>query len=176
MKLIVGLGNPGAKYANNRHNAGFLAIDSLRATWQFPEFSENGKFMVEISEGMKNGAKIILAKPQTFMNKSGSAVQKIMGFYKITSEDLAVIHDDLDITIGNYKIQKDVHSVGHNGVESIIQQIGTQDFTRVRLGVEMVEGRQARQMPGEDFVLQDFTPEEKNALENILPEITKSLS
>ena len=172
MKLIVGLGNPGAKYANTRHNAGFLALDALRAAWQLPDFSANQRFEAEMAEGTKDGVKIILAKPLTFMNKSGDAVQKIMGFYKIAPTDLIVIHDDLDILIGQFKIQRDVHSVGHNGVESIIQKLGTQDFTRVRLGVEMAEGRQARKIAGEDFVLQDFTPEEINLLGNMLPDIS----
>lgn len=189
MKLILGLGNPGKEYAQNRHNVGFMLVDKLQKKWDFPAFEFNKKFNAEISEGLfdmslraerskpeinheiatssrdetpRNDSKnkILLAKPQTFMNASGEAVQKIMSFYKITPADLVVIHDDLDIEIGNYKIQKDVHSVGHNGVESIINRLGTQDFTRVRVGVEKQGGRKERSIPGEDFVLQDFTLDE----------------
>jgi PTH1 family peptidyl-tRNA hydrolase len=113
------------------------------------------------------------------MNLSGEAVQAILTFYKLTSEDIIVIHDDLDIAVGNYKISKNVSSAGHNGIDSIIENIGTQDFTRIRIGVEMEAGRQARQIPGEDFVLQKFTEEElekiKKISDDILNEIKKLL-
>lgn len=113
------------------------------------------------------------------MNLSGTAVRNILDFYKLTPEDIVVIHDDLDIAIGNYKISKNVSSAGHNGIDSIIEKIGTQDFTRVRIGVETEAGRQARKVSGENFVLQKFSEEEaekiKNIKNDVLDEIKKLL-
>lgn len=173
MKIIVGLGNPGEKYENNRHNVGFLILDGINKIMPLPfsDFSFNKKFNAAIAERTLSDKKFIFIKPQTFMNASGESVQKILSYYKATPEDLVVIHDDLDIEIGNYKIQKDVHSVGHNGVESIIHQLGTQNFTRVRVGVEKLGGRKVRNISGEDFVLQDFSPEELEKINFIYPEI-----
>lgn len=177
MKIIVGLGNPGEKYEKNRHNVGFLIVDSINKIMPLPfsDFSFNKKFNADISERTLDDKKFIFAKPQTFMNASGESVQKILSYYKLTPEDLIVIHDDLDIEIGNYKIQKDVRSVGHNGVESIINQLGTQNFTRVRVGVEKQGGRKERNIPGEDFVLQNFTSEDLEMIRLTFPEIAAEI-
>jgi peptidyl-tRNA hydrolase, PTH1 family len=179
MKLIVGLGNPGKKYALTRHNAGFMLVDKLRQEWNFPEFKFDKKFDAEISEGSSKfkvqSSKLLLVKSQTFMNNSGEAVKKIMDFYKLTPADLIIIHDDLDIELGKYKIAEDSRAAGHNGVQDIMDKIGTQEFKRVRIGIEGEEKRKSRIMPSEDFVLQNFTEEENNLVQNIFPEITSSL-
>ena len=179
MKLIVGLGNIGKKYDNTRHNIGFALLDFIFVNWlqkeNFSDWKETKKFQAIISEGNFNGEKIILAKPTTFMNDSGNAVQKIMDFYKIEPKDLLVIHDDLDLLFGNYKIQTDRSAAGHNGVKSIIEKIGTQDFTRIRLGI----GKEDKQKQGDtaDFVLNRFGLFErlkiKELKEKILEEIKK---
>src|SRR5689334_19392192 len=143
MKLIIGLGNPGKQYENTRHNAGFIILDEIRKALDFPEFKFDNKFDAEISTGDYKleaiSYKLILAKPQSFMNLSGQAVKKIMDFYKIPVENIAVIHDDLDIELGKYKLSDDASAAGHNGVQSIIDHLGTQKFRRIRVGIEGAE-------------------------------------
>ncbi|MFC1608894.1 aminoacyl-tRNA hydrolase [Patescibacteria group bacterium] len=171
MKIIIGLGNPGKEYQNNRHNIGFLILDKIQEKFGFPSFTFNKKFNAEISEqsgefnflekiGLKKSSKVILVKPQTFMNKSGDSVQKIMNFYKATPEDILVIHDDLDLLTGRSKISEGSSAAGHNGVQDIINRLGTKNFNRLRIGVELEAGRENRKIPGQKFVLQDFSEEE----------------
>lgn len=173
MKIIIGLGNPGKKYEDTRHNAGFAFLDFLKQSWDFPEFELNKKFNAEISK--KNcelptvNCELLLVKPQTFMNLSGESVQAILDFYKFSPADIIVIQDDLDIEIGKYKIATDSSSAGHNGVESIIEKIGTQKFTRLRIGVGNADLRS--KIDPTDFVLQKFSDEEKKIIEKISPEM-----
>ena len=171
MKLIIGLGNPGNKYVNNRHNSGFIIIDELKKDWDFPDFEFSKKFNAEISEGSRGEEKMILAKPKTFMNNSGEATKKIMSFYKLTPESILVIHDDLDLDFGKYKISTDSGPAGHKGVQDIIKKIGTQNFKRFRVGTEGTEKRKARIIPGDEFVLQDFSEEEIAKIKNLAKEI-----
>src|SRR5687767_2280662 len=142
MKLIVGLGNPGEKYKKTRHNAGFMVMDRLAKRFE-GEFSENSRWKAEI---VRSG-EVILAKPLTFMNDSGETVGKISGFFKIASEDIFVIHDDLDIVLSDYKIQKGTGPKIHNGVISVEEHLGNKEFWRVRVGVDGREGD--RSMPGD---------------------------
>lgn len=135
MKLIVGLGNPGKKYKATRHNIGFIFIDALQAGWNFPVFEFQKKFNAELSRENFQQEDIILVKPQTFMNLSGESVKKILDFYKMIPKDILVIHDDLDIAMGNFKIATNSSSAGHNGVQNIIDQLGTQEFRRIRVGI-----------------------------------------
>ncbi len=186
MLLIVGLGNPEEKYKKTRHNAGFIAVNKLRKKWNFPEFKFNKKFNSEtsISPPLEKGElkgdlknkllyptnenKTILAKPQTSMNRSGEAVRKIMDYYKLTPENIIVIHDDLDIEIGKYKISANSSSAGHKGVQSIINNLGTQKFKRIRIGVEKIGGRKKRgNISGNKFVLQNFKEEEIKKVKNL---------
>jgi PTH1 family peptidyl-tRNA hydrolase len=171
MKMVIGLGNPGEKYKNNRHNSGFIIIDEFKKSWNFPDFEMSQKFNAEISEGNQNEEKIMLMKPQTFMNDSGEAVKKIMDFYKLTPENITVIHDDLDINLGEFRISTDSASAGHKGVEDIIDKIGTQNFRRVRIGIEGEEKRRTRTVPGDVFVLQSFSEEEIEIIKNLAKEI-----
>ena len=181
MKLIVGLGNSGSEYANTRHNLGFLFADRLQKEWGFSEFTLSKKFSAEVTEGNCAGNKIMLAKPTTFMNLSGEAVKKILDFYKLTPEDLLVIHDDLDIAAGKYKIATDSSSAGHNGVQNIIDQLGTQTFKRIRIGIgETKDGEViACRLEAHDFVLGKITPAETEKItaieKEILAEIQKLL-
>lgn len=163
MKLIIGLGNPGKEYAGTRHNAGFMAIDFLAAKLG-ASFSLNKKFNAEIGESKIGREKIILAKPQTFMNESGRAAQAICDFYKISPQDILVIHDDKDIALGISKTQTDRTSAGHNGVQSIIEHFGTQNFTRLRLGVKSPTDI----ADTADFVLAKFSNEEKKILMEVI--------
>jgi peptidyl-tRNA hydrolase, PTH1 family len=175
MKLIVGLGNPGKKYKDTRHNAGFVALDEIRKAWELPEFESNKKFDAEISEGKRKEEKIILAKPQSFMNLSGQVVKSLMAFYKIAAGDILVIHDDLDIDLGSFKLSADSSSAGHNGVQSIFDELGTQAIRRVRVGIEGAEKKKDRIVPGDVFVLQDFSKEEIAIIKKLSEEIAKIL-
>ena len=133
MYLIVGLGNPSEKYAHTRHNAGFDCIDILSETQSFR--INRSMHQAHFGKGKIDEEKIILAKPQTYMNLSGHAVQNIMHFYKIDPAHLIVIYDDADLEPGRIRIRKKGSSGGHNGMKDIIQMIGTQEFTRIRIGV-----------------------------------------
>lgn len=158
MKLVIGLGNPGKEYAHTRHNAGFLALDMLSGATQF---MLQKKFQAEVATLEVNKEKIILVKPQTFMNESGVSVMSLMHFYKLTPADIVLIHDDKDIPLGKFRVQKDRGPAGHNGVASIIEHLGTKDFWRIRLGVATME------YPIDDtaeFVLGKFSKEEIKTL------------
>lgn len=132
MKLFVGLGNPGAQYAGNRHNIGFEAVDAIHRKHRFGPWSK--KFRAEISEGEIDGARIILIKPQTFMNKSGESVGEAMRFYKLTPADITVFHDELDLPAGKIRVKTGGGNGGHNGLRSIDAHCG-KDYARVRIGI-----------------------------------------
>ena len=144
MKLIVGLGNPGAKYKNTRHNAGFLVVD-------------------ELALRQAQGKNIVLFKPQQFMNRSGVEVKKLIKKYPLDRNELYVIHDDLDIPLGKFKIHWGRGPKIHNGLQSIYDQLGSKDFWHVRIGIE---NRPATGYvgSGEDYVLQNWRPEEREAI------------
>lgn len=172
MILIVGLGNPGKKYDLTRHNAGFFMIDKLKEKYGFPDLKLEKKFKAEISKGEISGKDIILVKPQTFMNESGAAVRTVLDFYKLTPDNIMVIHDDLDIELGKYKIADDSRSAGHNGVRDIIEKLGTQRFRRIRVGISKpAEEKAACPLSGHDYVLGKFSPEELETLEKVSKEV-----
>jgi PTH1 family peptidyl-tRNA hydrolase len=132
MHLIVGLGNPGDKYKLNRHNIGFLAVDAIARRHGFPPFRE--KFQGLLSEGTIDGQKVMLLKPQTFMNSSGDSVQKVAKFYQLTAADISVLYDELDLAPGKTRVKVGGGNGGHNGLRSIDPQIGL-NYRRVRLGI-----------------------------------------
>lgn len=175
MKLIIGLGNPGEKYKNTRHNVGFMILDKIQKSKDFSAFEFNKKFNAFIAESNAGEDKIILAKPQTFMNNSGQSVKSILDFYKISPQDLIIINDDLDITIGNYKIAFSSSSRGHNGIQSILDHIGDQEIKRVKVGVEKESGRASRKITGKKFVLEDFLPEELEKINSLTDSIEKEI-
>lgn len=158
MKVVVGLGNPGEKYANNRHNLGFMVLDKLAGT-----ASWESKFEALV---LKSG-EYLLVKPQMFMNRSGEAVAKLVNFYKVGGGDLWVVHDDLDIRLGEYKIQRGVGPKVHNGLTSVEEQLGTANFWRARVGIDNRPTGMAR-TPGEDYVLADFTEEERQVVDRVI--------
>ncbi|MBP3886749.1 MAG: aminoacyl-tRNA hydrolase [Cellulosilyticum sp.] len=133
MKLIVGLGNPGMQYAATRHNIGFEVIDSIAETYNISVMKN--KYKALIGEGNIAGEKVILMKPQTYMNLSGEAVKACMDFHKISNEDLIVIYDDISLQVGQLRIRKSGSAGGHNGIKNIIAQLGTQEFPRIKFGV-----------------------------------------
>ena len=185
MKLIIGLGNPEKKYEKNRHNAGFLRVAFLQQEWGFEAFTLDKKLSASISSGTLDSEKVLLVKPDTFMNASGAAVQKLLHFYKLSPRDILIIHDDLDIAPGTFRTTLSSRSAGHNGVENIIESLGTQDFFRIRLGIGRpdrippetgnVAGRPSAEpeicFSAHDFVLQNFSPEELASLTTLFPTV-----
>lgn len=169
MKLIVGLGNPGKQYCKTRHNVGFMVLDALQKNREPIEWSAwevSKKFNAEVATGTYHGTKIIALKPLTFMNESGMAVQLAMNFYKIKLAEVIVVHDDKDIPLGEIKIQTDRGHAGHNGVRSIIDHAGTQNFTRLRVGVAASNSKKMADMA--DFVLSKFGLLERRTLEKVI--------
>lgn len=161
MQLIIGLGNPGDKYSQTRHNAGFLALDHFLESEFVKDGEKSGiqkKFQSLIYEIKLDKAKILVVYPQTYMNNSGQAVKEIMDFYKLLPKNILVMHDDVDLPLGTIKYTENSSSAGHNGIKSIIENIGTQQFRRIRIGIENRENKTIP--PTEVFVLQNFTLEE----------------
>lgn len=162
--LVVGLGNPGPGYAGNRHNVGQMALAQLadRASVSFKNHKANAA--VAEGRGFAAGPKLVLAKPNTFMNLSGGPVAALLRFYKIDPSHLIVLHDELDIPFDSIRLKTGGGHGGHNGIRDIAAAIGTTDFTRVRIGIGRPPGRQ----PAADFVLRDFTADERQVLPNLL--------
>lgn len=138
MYIIAGLGNPGSKYENTRHNMGFKAIDAMAL--EFGIDVNRAKFKGLIGEGRIGGEKVILLKPQTYMNLSGQSVREIMNFYKIPEENLIVIYDDFDLPIGSIRVRKSGGPGTHNGMKSVVQELGSRKFPRVRVGIGSSDG------------------------------------
>jgi len=133
IKLIVGLGNPGTRYARSRHNVGFMVVEEFARAHAI-EFKRK-KFNTALAEGTLDGTRVLIAKPQTFMNLSGEAVSKLYKFYKIAPQDLLVVYDDLDLPLGKLRLRGSGSAGGHHGMESIIARIGTSEFPRLRVGI-----------------------------------------
>ena len=162
MKLIVGLGNPGIKYKKTRHNLGFLVADFLAGNDKWKESKKANCFYLK---KQINSEEVELIKPLTFMNNSGIVVKSIMDYYKISAENIIVIHDDIDLPLGEIKIQQDRSSAGHKGVQSIINCLGTKDFIRIRLGIKPVD---LDTFDTEKFVLQKFTKQEEKIIQETI--------
>jgi len=164
--LIIGLGIPGRKYRKTRHNIGFRVLDTFREENNFPKFKMYKGQQAEISEDMHDNKRTILAKPQTFMNNSGISVKSILNFYKIPISSLIVIHDELDLPMGEVKLSQNSGHAGHNGIKSIIQQIGTKDFIRIRIGIKpSFEIKDTA-----NFVLKKFSKDEEKTLAGAVKE------
>jgi PTH1 family peptidyl-tRNA hydrolase len=170
MYVLVGLGNPGEKYALNRHNIGFMAIDSIATTYNFPPFKI--KFSAALSEGSVGDHKVILCKPMTYMNLSGQPVGDLIRFYKVSPECVYVIHDDLDLETGKIKLKLGGGNGGHNGLKSLDQNIG-KEYWRIRLGI----GHPGRSPVREDlvthYVLSNFSRNDEDWLISVLRAVTE---
>jgi peptidyl-tRNA hydrolase, PTH1 family len=174
MKLIVGLGNPGQEYSANRHNIGFLCLNHFARLHHIALDKKQGK--ARIGTGTVAGNEVVLAKPQTYMNLSGVAVSNLMQRYKIALEDLIVIHDDLDLPLGKIRIRQGSSAGGHNGIKSIIGNLGTQDFIRIRIGISRpeVEGEN-KDDSIKDYVLGDFTGEDKAVIDTTIRRVSDAI-
>jgi len=182
MILIVGLGNPGIKYKRTRHNIGFRVLDEFQRENNFPDFKfsrlrqgyggQAKKFNTLISEGNIGRKKVILAKPQTFMNNSGQAVKNLTIHYSLPFINLIVVHDDIDLPLGKIRISKSRGSAGHKGIESIIKELRSKNFVRIRIGIR---NQELRIKNIEKFVLQKFTEEEEKIIKKIIKESCSAL-
>ena len=173
MIIILGLGNPGKKFEKTRHNIGFLVVDRFSRKNKFPKFRTKKNFFSMISEKRIWGEKIILVKPQTFMNNSGKAVKLLIDKYKIKTENLFVIHDDLDIPFGKIKISFGKGSGGHKGIQSIIDEIKTKNFLRFRVGIGTKNDK--AKVDIKKFVLQKFSKEERKILKKAIELTCKAI-
>lgn len=158
MKCIVGLGNPGRKYANTRHNVGFMVIDELlqQNGWKLDKKKFKGEYAMEVFAGEK----VIFLQPQTYMNLSGESVRPLMDYYNISVDDLLVIYDDLDLPAGKIRLRAKGGHGGHNGMRSLIDHLGTKEFKRIRFGV----GRPVTSMAVVDYVLSGFAKNEEQII------------
>jgi len=163
INVIIGLGNPGNEYKKTRHNAGFMAIDAIAKRLGLV-WTKNKKLNCEIAKNLD----YILVKPQTYMNNSGQAVQAVVAYFKLNAEDIIVIHDELDIELGKYKISVNSRPAGHNGIRSIIQFLKTKNFKRIRIGIKTQD---KENMPTEKFVMQKFGTGELKIVNKVIEEV-----
>lgn len=166
--LIIGLGNPGRQYRGNRHNVGFMVVDRLAGDNGIQSSKVQNKAIV--GDGRVAGQRVILAKPQTYMNNSGEAVGPLANFYKIPPENIFVVYDEMDIPLGTIRLREKGGAGGHNGMKSIIQHIG-QDFPRMRLGVGRPPGRM--EPPG--YLLQDFSNDQLPIVSDMIDEAIRAI-
>jgi PTH1 family peptidyl-tRNA hydrolase len=160
--LIVGLGNPGREYRGTRHNVGFMLLDRLAESLGVSFSRVESRSLVTKAEYLGN--KLILVKPQTYMNLSGQAVSSLLRFYKVSHERLLVAYDEVDLPLGTLRLRPGGGSAGHKGMQSIIEKLGNQEFPRLRIGVSRPPGR----MEAADYVLQDFSKDETDLLQEVL--------
>ncbi|EKD26373.1 MAG: hypothetical protein ACD_79C01235G0002 [uncultured bacterium] len=171
--MIVGLGNPGLKYEKTRHNFGFMVLDELARLYSC-SFSLKKSFEGFCSQGLIENHKVILLKPQTFMNLSGSSVQKTSGYFNIPPDNILVVHDDLDIDFGKIRTRNQGSNGGHNGIKSVHNSLQTENFKRVKLGISneyfknLISDRARKEKGIVDFVLSGFEESEKNRLNSLL--------
>ncbi len=177
MKLIVGLGNPGRDYANNRHNVGFICLSHFAMTQGIQFDKKQGK--ARIGTGEVAGNKVVLAKPQTYMNLSGESVSRLIKKFDINLNDLLVIHDDLDLPLGKIRIRHGVRWTTHKGVRSIRDELGSGDFSLLRVGIGRPVKNEDITKSSDDeiitYVLGDFTPDEKQTIAQVIPKVSEAI-
>jgi len=177
MKLIVGLGNPGRGYANNRHNAGFICLNHFAKTQGIRFDKKQGQ--ARIGTGEVAGSKVVVAKPQTYMNLSGQSVSRLVKKFDTDLSDLLVIHDDLDLPTGKIRIRQGGGSGGHKGIESIISWLGSQDFLRIRVGIgrPTIIGSSAETSEADiiTYVLGNFTSTERQVITPVVPRVNEAI-
>ncbi|MBI2851700.1 MAG: aminoacyl-tRNA hydrolase, partial [Chloroflexi bacterium] len=179
MKLIVGLGNPGQGYARNRHNLGFMCVSFIAGQHRIKLDKKAGQ--ARIGQGEIAGEEVVVARPQTYMNRSGQAVKYLVERFRTGLDDLIIIHDDLDLPVGRIRIRLGGSAAGHRGIKSIISDLGSPDFVRIRVGI----GRPERIASGSEvpyqeeaiigYVLSDFTREEKKIIDEAVPRVSEAI-
>ena len=175
MKLIIGLGNPGRGYANNRHNIGFMCLNHFAKTQGIRFDKKQGQ--ARIGSGEVAGSQVVLAKPQTYMNLSGQSVSRLVKRFNINLSDLLVIHDDLDLPLGKIRIRRGGSSGGHKGINSIIYCLDSQDFLRLRIGIgrPIEDAAEISEADIIAYVLSDLTTEEKQVITQVVPRVSEAI-
>lgn len=183
--IIIGLGNPGKKFEKTKHNVGFMAVDLFAEKNDFPEFKLKKKSNALVSEGIignektcpERSRRVVLAKPQTFMNESGKAVKQLTRPYTLNPDSLIIVHDDIDLPLGEIKISKNRGSAGHKGVKSIIKELKTENFIRLRIGIcpEQTCGPVHGSNKAEEVVLKKFTKKEGKIIDKAIEKTTEAL-
>ena len=168
--IVVGLGNPGAQYLHTRHNAGFLAIDYICNKYNARVNKSAHKGLV--GEATIAGKRVLLVKPQTFMNLSGECVRAVLDFYKISPDNLIIIYDDISLDVGRLRVRRDGSAGGHNGIKSIIQHLGTQNFQRIKIGV----GEKPKNWDLADYVLSRFSKEDRATVDVAMKNVAHAAS
>lgn len=167
--LIAGLGNPGPDYRQNRHNVGFMVVDALASALNIP--IQRVEMRALVGKGAIAEERLILAKPQTYMNNSGMSVASLVRFYKIPLEQLLIVHDDLDLPFGTLRLRPFGGTGGQRGMESIVEKLATRDFPRLRVGI----GRPPGRMDPADYVLHNFNPDQQDLLPEVLERAVKAI-
>jgi len=177
MKLIVGLGNPGRGYANNRHNIGFVCLNHFAKMQGIRFDKKQGRARIGLGEVA--GSKVVVARPQTYMNLSGQSVSFLVKKFTVSPNDLIVIHDDLDLSLGKIRIRQDGSSGGHKGIGSIITELGSPNFIRIRVGIGRPVKNEGITEFSEDeiiaYVLSDFTSDENQAITQLIPIVSEAI-
>ena len=169
MKLIVGLGNPGRRYVNSRHNVGFRCVEHLAHEWKVP-LKDRRKTAV-LGQGSVEGHEVVLAKPRTFMNDSGTAVAYLLTRFASTPGDLLVVYDEMDLPLGKVRIRRGGSAAGHNGVRSIIETVSTQEFVRIRVGI----GKAPDGVAGMEHVLKSMRSDERRIIEESVAKVAQAV-
>lgn len=175
MRLIVGLGNPGQSYAHNRHNVGFTCLNHFAKTHGIRFDSKQGRARTGIGEVA--GDKVVLAKPQTYMNHSGQSISLLVRKFDISLDNLLVIHDDLDLPLGKIRLRYNGSSGGHKGVDSIVSELGSQEFIRIRVGIgrPTTDSTEISEADITAYVLGDFTPDQTRTITEVIPKVSEAL-
>jgi peptidyl-tRNA hydrolase, PTH1 family len=174
MKLIVGLGNPGREYADTRHNIGFMCLNRFAKRHRIKFDKKQSK--ARTGAGIVAEQEVLLARPQTFMNRSGESVKLLMDKFKIDLSDLIVVYDDLDLPLGKIRIRPDGGSGGHNGLKSILAELGSNEFIRIRVGIGRPDiTMKSSENPARDHVLGDFDREENELLEDVISRVSHAI-
>jgi len=169
-QLIVGLGNPGPKYAGTRHNVGFDSLDALSRSWAIP-LKQERRFQGEYGAGVVAGTKVYLLKPQTYMNRSGQSIRAVVDWLKLDPATVLVVYDDMDLPIGRLRLRLGGSAGGHNGMKSAISHLGTQAFPRVRIGIGAANKAQGRDQAVVSHVLGSFSPSERRIMTAMVDEV-----
>lgn len=172
MILIVGLGNKGVRYANTKHNVGFLMLDFLKDSWQAPTWKQKKQLSSFVTKTAIEGKTIILAKPETYMNLSGQVVHKLKTYYKLKNNDIWIVHDEIDLPLGKFKISFGRGPAGHKGIQSIISHLKTKNIYRWRFGIAKTPGHRRTSL--EIYVLKPFSKTDSKILENLFEQAKES--
>ncbi|PSN17601.1 aminoacyl-tRNA hydrolase [filamentous cyanobacterium CCP5] len=173
-RLIVGLGNPGAKYAGTRHNVGFEMVDRLSQRWQIP-LKEDRRFQGSYGDGLGAGRRISLLKPSTYMNRSGQSIRSVIDWFKLEPESVLIVYDDMDLPVGRLRLRLSGSAGGHNGMKSAIAHLGTQNFPRMRIGIGATNAPAERDSAVVSHVLGRFSPADRDRINTVIDYATKAV-